>query len=88
MRVLHPRLLASAAVLVGAASAAYERSSVNPPAYVISELRAQRARLEAELGPEESGRHLRTGGRRTLTEAVEIGRASLAAYLLEQGDAS
>jgi tetratricopeptide (TPR) repeat protein len=78
---------AGAAVLVGAAAAAYERSDIGQPAYVIGALGALRDRLETELGPEEFGRHARTGERRTRQEAVEIGRAALSAYLLEQGDA-
>jgi hypothetical protein len=78
---------ATAAVLVGAATAAYERSDLDQPAFVIGELRALRDRLETELGPEAFGRHLRTGERRTRQEAADIGRAALSAYLLEQGDA-
>lgn len=76
---------ATAAVLVGAATAAYERSDVDQPAFVIGELGVLRDRLARELGPEEFGRHLRTGERRTREEAVDIGRTSLSAYLLEQG---
>lgn len=79
---------ATAAVLVGAATVAYERSDVGQPAYVIAELSALRDRLGTELGPEESGRHFRTGERRTRPEAIDIGRAALSAYLLEQGAAS
>jgi hypothetical protein len=72
---------ASAAVLVGATTAAYERSDVNQPAFVTGELSALRDRLETELGPEELGRHLRTGERRTRQEAMDIGRAALTEYL-------
>jgi predicted ATPase len=79
---------ATAAVLVGAATAAYKRSDFEEPAFIIEELRAVRERLETELGPEELGRHLRTGERRTRHEAIDIGRTALSAYLLEQGDAS
>jgi predicted ATPase/class 3 adenylate cyclase len=79
---------ATAAVLVGAATAAYERSDFEEPAFIIEELRAVRERLETELGPEELGRHLRTGERRTRQEAIDIGRAALSACLLEQGEAS
>ncbi len=75
----------TAAVLVGAASEAYERSDIDQPAFIAGELRSLRDRLEAELGPEELGRHLRTGERRTRQEAIDIGRAALSAYLLEQG---
>jgi predicted ATPase/class 3 adenylate cyclase len=78
----------TAAVLVGAASEAYERSDIDQPAFIAGELRSLRDRLEAELGPEELGRHLRTGERRTRQEAIDIGRAALSAYLLEQGVAS
>jgi tetratricopeptide (TPR) repeat protein len=79
---------ATAAVLVGAATEAYERSDIGQPAFVIAELAALRERLETELGPEEFGRQFRTGERRTRQEAIDIGRAALSAYLLEQGDAS
>jgi predicted ATPase/class 3 adenylate cyclase len=72
---------ATAAVLVGAASAAYERSDVDQPAFVTGDLSTLRARLETELGPEEFGRHLRTGERRTRQEAIDIGRATLTEYL-------
>jgi tetratricopeptide (TPR) repeat protein len=77
---------ATAAVLVGAATAAYERSDVDQPAFVTGELGALRDRLETELGPEELGRHLRTGERRTRQEAIDIGRAALTEYLAEQAD--
>jgi predicted ATPase/class 3 adenylate cyclase len=79
---------ATAAVLVGAATAAYERSDVGQPAFVLEELGALRTRLESELDSEELGRHLRTGGRRTRHEAIDIGRTALSAYLLEHGDGS
>jgi hypothetical protein len=75
-------------VLVGAASEAYERSDIDQPAFIAGELRSLRDRLETELGPEELGRHLRTGERRTRQEAIDLGRAALSAYLLEQGVAS
>ena len=75
---------ATAAVLVGAATAGYERSNIAQPAFVIDELHSLRSRLESELDPEELGRHLRTGGRRTLQEAIGIGRTSLTDYLDEQ----
>jgi tetratricopeptide (TPR) repeat protein len=76
----------TAAVLVGAATAAYERSDVDQPAFVTRELSALRDHLETELGPEELGRHLRTGERRTRQEAIDIGRAALTEYLAEQAD--
>jgi hypothetical protein len=79
---------ATAAVLLGAVSAGYERSDVAQPVFVIDELRTVRDRLESELGPEELGRHLRTGGRRTRQEAIDIGRASLTEFLDEQGPVS
>ena len=78
----------TAAVLVGAASEAYERSDIGQPAFILDELRSLRDRLESELGPEEFGRHVRTGERRTRQEAIDIGRAALSAYLLEQSGAS
>ena len=75
---------ATAAVLVGAAIAGYERSDIDQPAFVIEELQSLRSRLESELDPEELGRHFRTGARRTLQEAIDIGRASLTECLDEQ----
>jgi tetratricopeptide (TPR) repeat protein len=74
---------ATSAVLVGAATAAYERSDVTQPAFVAHDLDLLRKRLETELDPDELGRHLRAGGRRTRQEAIDIGRQSLAEYLAE-----
>ncbi len=74
---------ATAAVLVGAATAAYERSSVGQPLFVVDDLRALRDRLQTELDADELSRHLRTGGRRTRQEAIDIGRASLKEYVGE-----
>jgi predicted ATPase/class 3 adenylate cyclase len=79
---------ATAAVLFGAISEAYERCDVTQPAFVIDDLRALRNRLESEFDPEELGRHLRAGGRRTRLEAVDIGRAALTAYIAEHGGPS
>ena len=79
---------ATAAVLVGAVTVGYERSDIAQPAFVIDELRSLRSRLESELDPEELGRHLRTGERRTRQETVDMGRASLTYYLDEQGHVS
>ncbi len=79
---------ATAAVLVGAVMAAHERSNVDQPVFVIEDLRAVCGRLETELGPEELGRHLRTGGRRSQHEASDIARSSLNRYIEEQGDRS
>lgn len=76
---------ATAALLVGAVEAAYERSSIDQPAFVIDDLSALRARFDAELDPDELGRLLRSGGRRTLQELVELERAALTEYLDEQG---
>ncbi|TFH18094.1 MAG: hypothetical protein E4H05_05825 [Acidimicrobiales bacterium] len=80
--------LATSAVLVGAVTAAYERSDVAQPAFVIQDLGVLRNRLETELGADELGRHLRAGGRRTRLEAIDIGRASLTEYIAEQGASS
>jgi len=74
---------AAAAVLVGAVLAAYERSSVDQPAFVIDDLNALRDRLITEFDSDELDRHFRTGGRRSLQEAVQIGRAALTEYLGE-----
>ena len=74
----------TAAVLVGAVLAGYERSDVVQPAFVTHDLAVIRRQLETELEPEELSRHLRTGGRRTMHEAVDIGRVSLTRYLHEE----
>ena len=73
--------LPTAAVLVGAATAAYDAMAMHPPAYVVDDLAATRARLESELAAEEFGTQLRAGGRRTKDEAIAIGTAALEAYL-------
>jgi predicted ATPase/class 3 adenylate cyclase len=79
---------ATAAVLVGAVTAAYERSDVAQPVFVSHDLGVLRNRLETELDPEELGRHLRAGGRRTRQEAIDIGRDSLKECIAEHGDTS
>ena len=76
---------AAAAVLAGAAMAAYERSDVDQPAFVIDDLRALCDRLETELDADELGRHFRTGGRRTQHEAIDIARSSLTQHIDKQG---
>lgn len=71
----------AAAVLVGAASAAYGRSVIGQPAFVVDELRAVTESLESELDPEELGRQLRAGERRTRQEAIDIARTELASFI-------
>jgi tetratricopeptide (TPR) repeat protein len=78
----------TAAVLVGAVTAAYERSDVAQPVFVSHDLSVLRNRLETELDADELGRHLRAGGRRSRLEAIDIGRAALKAYVDEHGDSS
>lgn len=82
--------LPTGAVLLGAATAAYDAMTVRPPAYVLDDLAATRARLESELAADELGAQLRAGGRRTKDEAVAIGTAALEAHLAaaERRDAS
>jgi non-specific serine/threonine protein kinase len=75
---------ATAAVLVGAVTAAYKRSDVAQPAFVTRDLSVLRKRLETELDADELSRHLRTGGRRNRLEAIDIGRAALTEYIAEQ----
>jgi predicted ATPase/class 3 adenylate cyclase len=77
---------ATAAVLAGAAAAAYERSNVGQPVFVVDDLRALGGRLEAELDPVELARQLRAGGRRTPHEAVDIVCASLREYIQTRGE--
>ncbi len=78
----------TAAVLVGAVTAGYERSNVAQPAFVTQDLSVLRDRLDAEFDADELGRHLRTGARRTRSEAIDIGRSSLTEYIDEQRDTS
>ena len=73
--------LPTAATLVGAASAAYEKSLVRQIAYVLDDLATTRSRLEAQLGPDEFGPRFRAGERRTKAEAIAIGIAALEAFL-------
>ncbi|HYN34415.1 MAG TPA: adenylate/guanylate cyclase domain-containing protein [Ilumatobacteraceae bacterium] len=73
--------LPTAAVLVGAATAAYDAMAARPPAYVVADLAATRTRLVAELSTDEFGTQLRAGGRRTKDEAIATGTAALEAYL-------
>jgi predicted ATPase/class 3 adenylate cyclase len=79
---------ATAAVLLGAVIAAYDRSDVSQPAFVTQDLDLLRSRLGMELDPDELGRQLRAGGRRTRQEAFDIGRASLTEYTAAQGETS
>ena len=71
----------TAAILVGAASAAYEATLVQQIAYVLDDLAATRSRLEADLGPDEFGTRFRAGARRTNAEAIAIGIAALEAFV-------
>ncbi|MCU0259903.1 MAG: tetratricopeptide repeat protein [Ilumatobacteraceae bacterium] len=79
---------ATAAVLLGAVTAAYERSMVGQPQFFTDDLDALRDRLATEVEPDELGRHLRAGGRRTQQEATDIGRTALLGYLNESPAAS
>jgi hypothetical protein len=54
-------------------------------ASIITDRGTVRHRLETELDPEELGRHLRAGGRRTRQEATDIGRTALVDHLDELG---
>ena len=72
---------ATAATLSGAAAAAYERTNVEQPAFIVDDLRDLTESLEARLGPVEFARHARTGGRRTRDEAVAIAREVLAEHV-------
>jgi len=77
---------ATAALLVGAVVAAYDSSNVSQPAFVTQDLAVLRSRLEMELDPDELGRQLRAGGRRTRHEAFDIGRASLTEFTADPTD--
>lgn len=67
----------TAAVLVGAAAAAYERLDVAQPAFIPRDLDSTTAALAVVLDPDDLARHLRTGARRTRDEAVDLARAAL-----------
>lgn len=73
--------LPTAAVLLGAAIAGYERSSRPQPEVIRSDLERTRRRLEAALGAEESARHLRTGERRTRSEARDLALDALTTFV-------
>ena len=73
--------LHTAAMLVGAASAAYESTLVRQIAYVLDDLVATRTRLETQLGPDEFGTPFRAGARRSKAEAIAIGIAALEGFL-------
>ena len=73
----------TAATLVGAASAAYERASTDEPAFIVTDLRNVTESLRERLGADEFERHARTGGRRTYDEAVAISREFLAARVAQ-----
>jgi len=78
----------TAAVLAGAARAAYDRSDVGQSVFVLADLDRLMTRLESELGPEEFGRHVRAGERRSHQEAVDIARAALRTFLDAEGPAA
>ena len=77
----------TAALLLGAASSAYEATRVQQIAYVRNDHAAATALRESELGPEEFGERFRAGGRRTKDEAIAIGTAALEALLGIAGNA-
>jgi len=73
--------LPMAAVLLGAAIAGYERSNGPQPELIRDDLENTRRRLEAALGTEESARNLRTGGRRTRSEARDLALNALTTFV-------
>jgi predicted ATPase/class 3 adenylate cyclase len=77
----------TSAVLAGAARAAYDRSDVGQSVFIREDLDRLVARLEQQLGPDEFGRHYRTGERRSHLEAVDIARVALRTFLDGEGTA-
>lgn len=75
----------TAAVLAGAARAAYDRSDVPQSVFVLDDLERLTAQLRSELEPEEFGRSFRSGERRSHQEAVEIARSALRSFLDTEG---
>ena len=78
----------TAAVLLGAADAAYEATQVAQIAYVQTDFAATRARCTGQLDPDEFGERFRAGGRRTKDEAVAIGIEALEAFVAQTAEAS
>jgi predicted ATPase/class 3 adenylate cyclase len=73
--------LPRAAVLLGSAITGYERISGAQPEFISADFQDAQRRLEAVLGPEELARHLRTGGRRTRSEARDLGLDALKEFI-------
>jgi len=71
----------TAAVLVGAASAGYERAGIQQSTFIRDDLDNVTADLERDLGPDEFGRNIRAGGRRTRSEAQAIAETALRTML-------
>ena len=71
----------TAAVLVGAAGAGYERAGIEQSVFIRRDLDLVRAALERDLGPDDFGRNIRAGGRRTRSEAEAIAEAALRTML-------
>jgi non-specific serine/threonine protein kinase len=71
----------TAAMLIGAAAARYERSSVAQSVSITSELEQTTQALQRVLGPEEFGRRHRAGGRRTRTEIVQATNEALESFI-------
>jgi hypothetical protein len=71
----------TAAMLIGAAAARYERSSVAQSVSITSELEQTTQALQRVLGSEEFGRCHRAGGRRTRTEIVQATNEALESFI-------
>jgi len=73
--------LPTAAVLVGASIAGYERISRSQPESIREDLQNTHVRLDTVLGTEELARHLRTGGRRTRSEGRDLALDALTTFI-------
>ncbi len=77
---------ATAAMLIGAAAARYERSNVLQSVLISSELERTTHMLERELAAEEFGRCHRAGGRRTRAEILQTTRDALESFIARFDD--
>ena len=75
----------TAAMLIGAAAARYERSNVPQSVSIARELEQTTHTLQRVLGPEEFGRCHRAGGRRTRTEILQATNEALESFIARVG---
>ena len=71
----------SAALLIGAATAHYERTDIPQPTWVTGDLAQTTGLLRSALGDEEFARCRRAGSRRTRTEILQAATEALASFV-------